>query len=137
MMMIFGSKSVARLALTWILLVMIPACQAQSTPNLDKHARKVYKRLNKYSAGTYLTLALRDGSDSSGVLKTVSESSFTLVDADNNQPETYLYGNVAKVERGKEYIGEGSEPRHHIRLWVPVVLGVVAAGAAVTALEVR
>jgi hypothetical protein len=137
MIMTFGRKSIARLALTWILLVMIPACQAQSAPSLGKHARKVYKRLNKYPAGAYLTVSLRDGTDSSGVLKTVNDTSFTIVDVDNNQPETYAYGNVAKVERGKEYIGEGSEPRRHIPLWVPVVVGVVAAGAVVTALEVR
>jgi hypothetical protein len=42
---------------------------------------------------------------------------------------------VARVSRSREYIGEGSG--HHLRAWVPVVVGVVAAGAAVTAFEVR
>lgn len=133
----FAGKSIIRLALTWTLIAVIPACQAQSAPNLDKHARKIHKRLTKYPTGTYVNLAFRDGTDSSGLLGAVTPASFTITNADNNAAETHLYGEIATVQRGKEYIGEGSQPRRHVRLWVPVVFGVVAAGAAMTALEVR
>jgi hypothetical protein len=134
---VFGRKSVVRLALAWSLLVMIPVCQAQSAPNLDKHARKIHKRLVKYPTGTYVNLAFRDGTASTGMLGAVTETSFTVTNADNNAAETHSYNEVARVDRGKEYIGEGSEHGHHFRHWVPVAVGVVAAGAAVTAFEVR
>jgi hypothetical protein len=134
---VFSGKSIVRLALAWTLIAAVPACQAQSTPNLDKHARKIHKRLTRYPSGAYLSVAFRDGTESAGSLGVLTETSFTFTNADNNASETHPYGDVARVERGKEYIGEGSEPRHHIRLWIPVVVGVVAAGAAMTALEVR
>ena len=138
---IFAGKSMVGLALVWSLLATLlaagPACQAQSSPNLDKHARKVYKKLTKYRSGTCLNVALRDGTESTGELGALTPTAFTITNADNNTPETHQYSEVAGVQRGREYIGAGSGPGHHIRLWVPVVVGVVAAGAAVTALEVR
>jgi hypothetical protein len=140
---IIGRKSIVPLALVWTLIAIATVCQAQSTggaaPNLDKHARKIHKRLTHYSPGTYVSVVLRDGSDGSGALVALAPSSFTVNDADSNARETHYYSDVSSVSRGKEYIGEGSEPGHHIhiRLWVPVVVGVVAAGAAVTAVEVR
>jgi hypothetical protein len=136
---VFGRKSIMRWALTWTLLVLVPACQAQSAPNLDKHARKVQKRLTKYPKGTYVDVAFRDGTDSTGMLGTLSPTSFTFTNADNNASETHLYSEVARVDRSKEYIGDGSEPGHHfhVHLWVPVVVGAAAAGAAVAAFELR
>ena len=136
---ICSGKSIVRLALAWTLLVVVPACQAQSAPNLDKHARKIEKRLTKYPAGAYVNVALRDGSQNSGVLRRLGATSFTITDADSNAPATFLYNDVAQVQQGKEYIGEGSERHHylHIPLWVPVVVGAAAAGAAVTAFVVR
>ncbi len=134
---LFGGKSIVHLALAWTLLVMVPACQAQSGPNLDKHARKIHKRLVKYPTGTYVNLAFRDGTASTGMLGKVAETSFTMTNAENNVPETHFYSEVASVDSGKEYIGEGSGSGHHFRHWVPVAVGVVAAGAAVTAFEVR
>jgi hypothetical protein len=86
-----------------------------------------------------VNVVLRDGSDGSGALVALAPASFTVNDADSNAQETHYYSDVSRVSKGKEYIGEGSEPGHHIhvRLWVPVVVGVVAAGAALTAIEVR
>ncbi|HEY1649092.1 MAG TPA: hypothetical protein VGF96_14015 [Terracidiphilus sp.] len=134
---VFGGKSIVRIVLAWALIGIIPVCQAQFGSGLDKHARKIHKKLVKYPSGTYLSVAFRDGTQSAGALGALTETSFTFTNADNNASEMHSYNEVARVQRGKEYIGEGSGPGHHIRLWVPVVLGVVAAGAAVTALEVR
>jgi hypothetical protein len=138
MNMHFRGKSTVRLALAWTLLAMVPACQAQTAntaPNLDKHARKIHKRLTRYQSGSYIEVVLRDGSDRDGALGTMSPASFTITDSESNVRETHFYSEVSKVSPSKEYIGAGSG--HHIRLWVPVVVGVVAAGAAMTAIEVR
>ncbi len=137
MKIILGRKSIVCLAVTWTLLGIVPACQAQSGSGLDKHARKIHRKLTKYPSGTYLSVAFRDGTESAGQLGALTETSFTFTNADNNASETRSYSEVDRVQRGKEYIGEGSEPRHHIRLWIPVTVGALAAGAAVTAFEVR
>ncbi|HUA90974.1 MAG TPA: hypothetical protein VL991_00325 [Terracidiphilus sp.] len=134
---VFGGKSIVRFVFACTLLVMVPASQAQSAANLDKHSRKIHKQLVKYRTGTYVNLAFRDGSASTGMLSTVSETSFTINNADNNVPETHFYSEVASANQGKEYIGDGSGRRHHIHLWVPVVVGAVAAGAAMTVVAVR
>jgi hypothetical protein len=133
---LFGGRSVVRLALGWTLLAMVPACQAQSAVNLDKHERKIHKRLERYTAGTYVNVEMRAGSDRAGLLGTVAPASFTLTDSDSNAQETHAYSEVAHVSRSQEYIGEGSV-HHFFRPWVPVVLGVVAAGAAVSAFALR
>jgi hypothetical protein len=137
MQAIFGRKSIVRLVLVWTLVALVTACQAQSTVSLDKHARKVHKRLATYPAGTYLTVVLRDGSERIGALGTLAPASFTITDSDSNARETHSYNDVAKVSKGTEYIGEGSGRGHHIRLWVPAVVGAVAAGAAATVLAIR
>jgi hypothetical protein len=141
---IFGGRSLVRpglvrLALGWVLIglvAVVPACQAESTANLDKHARKIHKHLARYAAGTYVNVELRDGTERAGLLGTVAPASFTLTDSDSNAQEVHAYSDVARVSESREYIGEGSGPRHHLRVWVPVV-GVLAAGAAVTAFAVR
>ncbi len=137
MQTVFGGRSAIRLALAWALLALVPGAQAQSAVNLNKHERKIHKRLEHYAAGTYVNVELRDGTDRAGLLGTVAPASFTLTDSDSNAEETHSYSEVARVAKSREYIGEGSESRHHFRPWVPVVVGAVAAGAAVTAFEVR
>ena len=132
---LFGGRSTVKLALGWILLAMVPAAQAQTAPNLGKHERKIHKRMERYSAGTYVNVELRNGTERAGLLGTVAPASFTLTDSDSNAQETHGYSEVARVTKSREYIGEGSE--HHFRRWVPVVVGVVAAGAVATAFEVR
>jgi len=39
------------------------------------------------------------------------------------------------VKKAKEYIGEGSEPRHHVRLLLPVLIGAGAAAAGIATYE--
>jgi len=143
MQSIVRSRSIVRSALALAVLAMastavVPACQAQSAaPSLDKHARKIHKQVAQYSSGTYVALVLRDGSQSAGALRAVNSASFTIADADTNVPETHGYADVARVEKGREYIGAGSEPDRHIH-WVRwSVVGAAAAGAAATALLVR
>ena len=129
-------KSIVRFALAWVLIGLIPICQAESAFSFEKHARKIHKQLSRYPSGTYVSLAFRDGTESAGALGTLTDSSFTLMNADNNASETHSYGEVVKVRQGKEYIGEGSEHHIHFRPWVPV-LSAVAAGAAATAFAIR
>lgn len=136
-----GSPVLLRLALASILIAiaLVPVCQAQSadTPNLDKHARKIHRQVARYPAGTYVSIVLRDGSESAGALDAVRPASFTFNNADSNAPETHNYADVARVEKGREYIGAGSGSEHHVH-WIRwSVVGVAAAGAAVTAFAVR
>lgn len=138
MQSIVSRKSIFHCAVALAALVLaVSTCQAQSSsPNLDKHARRIHKTLTHYSSGTYVDLVLRDGSQSAGSLGAVNAASFTITNADNNVPETHSYGDVYRVEKGREYIGAGSEG-HHIH-WVRwSAIGVAAAGAAVTAFAVR
>jgi hypothetical protein len=37
-----------------------------------------------------------------------------LNNSETNAKETHLYSDVSRVEKGKEYIGAGSAPKHHI-----------------------
>ncbi len=100
------------------------------TAHLDKHARKIHHKLAKYPTGKFLHVVLDDGSDSYGALGALSEASFTFTNADNNTTATYAYADVDRVKTDKEGIGEGTEPRHHIRHLVPIAVGVAAVGAA-------
>ena len=116
---------------------MAPACRAQSATHLDKHARKIERRLAKYQPGSYLQIDFRDSSESFGSLGALSATSFQFTDADNNRTQTYLYSGVARVKKANEYIGEGSGHRHPMRLWIPLVIGAAVAGGAVAAVEIE
>jgi hypothetical protein len=127
-----GGKSIVpavSLALI-VVIAAVPVCQAQSPTNLSKHARRVQRRLGKYPAGSYLDVVLRDSSEVMGTLGVLSAASFTITNTDTNTTETHTYGEVAHVGRAKQYIGAGSEPEHHIRHLVPILIGAAAAGAA-------
>ena len=124
-------KSILCLAIVLLSLAAIPAAQAQPSPNLDKHARKVEKALAKFRPGSYVDVGFRNGSESLGSLQGLADATFRITDADNNQTETYAYNDVEQVRKGKEYIGEGSEHhRFHLRIPWLIAGGAVAAGAA-------
>ena len=133
-------KSFLCLAVALLTVATAPVAIAETNPNanLDKHARKIERRLAKFRAGSYIQVDFRDRSESVGSLGALSQTTFQFTDADNNRVETYSYSQVSDVRQGKEYIGEGSEfGRHfHVRLPVLIVTGAVAAGAA-TYLAVR
>lgn len=103
---------------------------AQTGTQLDKHARKIHHKLARYPSGHFLHLVMRDDSNSYGALGALHETSFTFTSADSNTTSTYSYGDVDRVRTDKEPIGEGTEPRHHIRHLIPIVASFAAIGAA-------
>jgi hypothetical protein len=126
----------AALALAFFtLLAAAQLAQAQSSAPLDKHARRIEKRLTKFRQGAFLDFEFRDSSQTFGSLGTLSAASFQFTDADNNKTQTHLYADLVQVKKAKEYIGEGSEPRHHVRLLVPVLIGAGAAAAGIATYE--
>ena len=94
----WGSKLALCLAAALILAGCVSVCQAQSGPKTDKHGQKIEKRLSRYKTGTLL----------------LADTSFTFNNSETNAKETHLYSDVSRVEKGKEYIGAGSTPKHHI-----------------------
>jgi hypothetical protein len=116
---ISGRSMVGWALLSLAMMAFVPVSQSQSTTNLDKHARKIEKTLAKYPAGSYLHLVFRDDTESSGALGTLSETSFSFTNAETNAKETHRYSDVARAEKGKKYIGEGTAHRHQFHiLWL-------------------
>ncbi len=137
---IFRSKSaihiLAALAIAaFSLIAAATLVQAQTSAPLDKHARKIEKRLAKFRQGAFLDFEFRDSSQAFGSLGPLSAASFQFTDADSNKTQTHLYAEVSEVKKAKEYIGEGSESRHHVRLLVPVLIGAAAAAAGIATYE--
>ncbi len=128
-------NSLLLVAIAFASMAMATACQAESSAKLEKHARKIEKRLGKYRTGTIVRVDFRDNSEALGSLGNVSDATFQITSADSNKVQTFNYADVTRVKKGKEYIGAGSGPEHHIRLWVPIVVGTLAAGGAVAAYE--
>ncbi len=133
---LFQRKSVVSVAVAWSLIALLPMCQAQSAVPLDKHARRVEKHLARFRPGAFLDFEFRDNSHTFGSLGPLSDTTFQFVDSDSNKTQTHLYADVVSVSKAKEYIGEGSGPRHHVRLLVPVLVGAVAAAGGIAAYEV-
>jgi hypothetical protein len=131
-----AAQILAALALAFFSLLAAPRpAHAQSSVPLNKHARRIEKRLTKFRQGTFLDFEFRDSSQTFGSLGPLSASSFQFTDADSNRTQTHLYAEVSEVKKAKEYIGEGSEPRHHVRLLVPVLIGAGAAAAGIATYE--
>jgi len=128
-------KSILCFAFALLVLAALPAARPQQTPNLDKHARKMEKKLSKFRAGSYVDIGFRNGSESMGSLGALANATFQITDADNNRTETFAYRDVAQVRKAKEYIGDGSEPgRRRIHL-VPIVIAAAAASAGFATYE--
>ena len=123
------------LMLLLALVASVPAVRAQVNPNLDKHARKIEKRLTKYRPGAFLEVDTRDNSETLGALGELSDASFQLTSSDNNRKVTISYADVTHVKKGKEYIGAGSGPEHHIPHLVPILVVAAAAAGGVAAYE--
>jgi hypothetical protein len=118
MRLFFSSKRVVCVAAALALMVCVPACVALSfKSNPEKQARKIESKLAKYPAGSSLHFYFRDKSDSVGSLGALSDTSFAFTNLDSNAKETRSYSDVLRVEKSKQYIGEGSAPRHRF-LWV-------------------
>ena len=123
------------LAMMCLLTGAFPAGQAQTAPQLSKHARRMEKRLARYGSGTFVDLAFRDSTQSYGSLGELSAASFQFTDSDSNRVETRAYDDIVNVKKAKEYIGSGSEPGRHIHLLVPILIGAGAAAAAFVIVE--
>lgn len=108
-----SGKTVLCLAAALLFVACTPVMQARSGSKADKHAQKIEKTLARYKTGTFLHLEFNNNTESSGTVNTLSDKSFTFNNSDTNAKETHLYGDVTKVEKGQQYIGEGSTPRHH------------------------
>ena len=124
-------KSTIHIVAVLALIAVTYVSRAESAPQLVKHARKIEKRLAKFQPGTYLDFEFRDSSSTFGSLGSLSAASFQFTDADSNKTQTHLYADLAHVKQAKEYIGEGSEPSHHVRLLVPILIGAGVAAACV------
>ena len=130
----FPRQSFVLVVLACAFIFAAPVAQAKSAIQSDKHARKIEKRLAKYRAGAFIELDLRDSTEVMGHVAGLSDASFRFTDADSNKTATFAYADVTRVKKAKEYIGAGSS-EHHVRLWVPLVIGAAAAGGAVAAYE--
>lgn len=120
-----------------VLLVFAVVVPAQSGGSLNKHARRIYHRLAKYPQGKYLHLVMSNATDLYGALGTLSAASFSFTNSDSNTKASYAYGEVARVRTDKEPIGEGSEPRRHIRHLLPIAITAAAVGAGAGIYEVE
>ncbi|MGA3130678.1 MAG: hypothetical protein ABSD59_07745 [Terracidiphilus sp.] len=117
--------------------ILAPTCRADSSGKLEKHARKIEKRLARYRTGTLVQVDFRDDSEALGSLGDLSNTTFKITNSDSNKVQTFNYADVSSVKMTKEYIGAGSgfESWHHIRLWKPLLVGAVLAGGGIAAYE--
>jgi len=114
---IFGGKSALCLVAALALVVCVPVCHAKSGTKADKQAQKIQKKLSKYKTGTLLHLEFTNNTECTGTVNTLSDTSFSFNNSENNAKETHQYSEVTSVEKGKEYIGAGSAPKHHIHIF--------------------
>jgi hypothetical protein len=111
-------------------LIQGPLCRAESARHEAKRVHKVEKNLIRYRPGTYLRVLFLDHSELVGTVGRMGATSFTFTDADSNTSRSYEYADVARIEKGDTYVGEGSRRRHLPRLLLVGMAGVAAIGAA-------
>jgi len=119
-----------------VFLTLATTGYADSSAKLEKHARKIEKRLAKYRTGTLLQVDFRDNSETLGSLGSLSDASFQITNTDSNKVQSFNYTDVDHVRKTKEYIGAGSAPEHrYFRHWVPLLVGAAAVGGGAAAWE--
>ena len=111
-------------------LIQGPLCRAESAKHASRRVHKVEKTLIKCRPGTYLRVLFLDHSEVLGTVGRMDDTSFTFTDADTNTSRSYEYTDVARIEKGDTYVGEGSRRRHLPRLLLVGMAGVAAIGAA-------
>jgi hypothetical protein len=114
---IFGNRTALCLGAALIFVAFVPMCQAGAGSKADKHAQKIEKKLSRYKTGTLLHLEFNNNTECTGTVNTLSDTSFTFNNTDTNAKETHPYSDVSSVEKGKEYIGAGSVPKHHAHIF--------------------
>jgi hypothetical protein len=129
----FHYQATMRLIISWVLIALLPICQAQAqqTPHLTKHAKKIHKTLAKYPTGSLLHIFLLDHTDKFGHLGTLSETSFEFTDADTAVTTSINYDEVDRVTPGAPSVqaGIGGTARHHGSRGFLIIVGVAAAAA--------
>lgn len=113
----FGGKSALCLAAAFFLVLCVPVCQLRAESKVDKRAQKIEKKLSKFKTGTLLHLQFNNSTECTGTVNTLSDTSFSFNNSESNARETHLYSDVSRVEKGKEYIGQGSAPKHHVHIF--------------------
>src|SRR5580704_16058094 len=98
------------IAVTFLMVGFAATCRAESSASIEKHTRKIEKRVAKFHTGTLLQVDFRDNSQALGFLGDVSGATFQVTNADSNKLQTFNYGDVTRVRKTREYIGAGSEP---------------------------
>ena len=83
------------------LLAAVAPAQAQSSAPLDKHSRRIEKRLAKFRQGTFLDFEFRDSSQTFGSLGPLSAASFQFTDSDSNKTQTHSYSDLVRSEKGE------------------------------------
>lgn len=131
----FRIRSISRTSLSCALLglafvLTAPLCRAESAKHEVKRIHKVEKNLVSYRPGTYLRVLFLDHSEVLGTVGRMQATSFTFTDADTNTSRSYEYADVARIEKGDTYVGEGSRRRHLPKLLLVGMAGVAAMGAA-------
>lgn len=109
---LWGNKSILCLALAGAFFACTQAHAAPSPKGIEKQAHKIEMKLAKYPKGAFLHLFFRDGTDTNGKLGNLAENTFSFTNSDSNADETHSYADVTKIEKGKEYIGEGPGHKH-------------------------
>lgn len=113
----FGGKAALCVTTALVLIAFVPPCQARTDTKVDKRAQKIEKKLSKFKTGTLVHLEFNNNTECSGTVNTLSDTSFTFNNTETNAKETHLYSDVSRVEKGKEYIGQGSAPKRHIHIF--------------------
>ena len=106
-------RLIALLCFALVLVAPAPVAMARSKAAPDKVAQKVEKKLAHYKKGALLHLTFKNNKESTGTLRELGESSFTLMNLDTNTLETHNYVDVDTIGKGSEEIGKGSGHHHH------------------------
>ncbi len=129
------SNSCLLVAIAFLMLGFGPTSRAESPAKVDKHARKIERKVAKYRTGTFLQVDFRDNSVAQGSLGDVSDATFQITNADSNKVQTFNYADVTRVKKTSEYIGAGSGPERRFHHWIPVLIVAAGAGGGVAAYE--
>jgi hypothetical protein len=109
-------KSLVCLALVFAFSLGVPAAHAVSAKSLEKQARKIESKLASFPKGAFLRLRFRDGSESTGKLRNMSDNSFSFTNSESNSDETHNYSDVKDVDKTKTYIGKDSNSHSPLHL---------------------
>jgi hypothetical protein len=109
-------KSLVCLALVFAFSLSVPTGQAVSAKSLEKQAKKIESKLAHFPKGAFLRLRFRDGSESTGKLRNMSDNSFSFTNSESNTDETHKYSDVKDVEKTKTYIGKDSNSHSPLHL---------------------